>query len=129
MWNLFRGSNDFRNYILHFNCLLFFFLSLSLLYLPPFSLYPLFSFLPSTVPSSSVPQLSTSQQDSDVLLSWGGIPLVDRRGYLLGYNIYISNGSQLTLLGKCYNVKCLLCKQQSCYSRDTNHTVIHHSML
>ncbi|XP_044053855.1 LIF receptor subunit alpha a isoform X2 [Siniperca chuatsi] len=49
------------------------------------------------VPSSSVP-LSARQQDSDILLTWGEIPLVNRRGFLLGYNIYISNGSQLTLL-------------------------------
>ncbi|KAM7415967.1 hypothetical protein PAMA_018167 [Pampus argenteus] len=55
-------------------------------------------YIQELVPSSSVPQLSISQQDSNVILSWGEIPLVNRRGYLLGYNIYISNGSQLTLL-------------------------------
>uniref|UniRef100_A0A8C5H797 Leukemia inhibitory factor receptor-like n=1 Tax=Gouania willdenowi TaxID=441366 RepID=A0A8C5H797_GOUWI len=49
------------------------------------------------VPSSLVP-LSIMQQESDVLLSWGEIPLVNRRGFLLGYNVYISNDSQLTLL-------------------------------
>ncbi|XP_008292288.1 LIF receptor subunit alpha a [Stegastes partitus] len=49
------------------------------------------------VPSGSV-SLSTTQQDSDVLLTWGSIPMVDRRGFLLGYNVYISNGSQLALI-------------------------------
>ncbi|XP_070760842.1 LIF receptor subunit alpha a [Enoplosus armatus] len=49
------------------------------------------------VPSSSVP-LSASQQESDILLTWGEIPLVNRRGFLLGYNIYLSNGSHLTIL-------------------------------
>lgn len=54
-------------------------------------------YMQELVPSSSV-SLSTSQHDSDVLLTWEEMPLVNRRGYLLGYNIYISNGSQLTLL-------------------------------
>lgn len=54
-------------------------------------------YMQELVPSSSV-SLSTTQQDSDVLLTWRGIPLVNRRGFLLGYNIYISSGSQLTLL-------------------------------
>lgn len=49
------------------------------------------------VPSSSV-SLSTIQQDSDVLLNWGEIPLVNQRGFLLGYSVYISNGSELNLL-------------------------------
>ncbi|AWP07364.1 putative leukemia inhibitory factor receptor-like [Scophthalmus maximus] len=49
------------------------------------------------VPSSSV-LLSTSQQASDILLTWGEIPLVNRRGFLLGYNIYNSTGSELKLL-------------------------------
>lgn len=52
-----------------------------------------------TVPSASV-SLSTTQQGSDILLTWGEIPLVVRRGFLLGYNIYVSSGSELTLLGK-----------------------------
>lgn len=68
----------------------------------------------STVPSSSV-SLLTSQQNNDIVLTWGEIPLVKRRGFLLGYNIYISNGSQLTLLGKCYDVKCNLYRQYSGY--------------
>ncbi|KAM4616964.1 LIF receptor subunit alpha a [Polymixia lowei] len=50
------------------------------------------------VPSSSVPHLLTNQQQSDIQLSWGEIPWVKRRGFLLGYHIYLSNGSQLTLL-------------------------------
>ncbi|XP_037337701.2 LIF receptor subunit alpha a [Pungitius pungitius] len=54
-------------------------------------------YIQELVPSSSV-ALSTTQQDSDILLAWGEIPLVNRRGFLLGYNIYINNGSQLTLL-------------------------------
>ncbi|KAM9858027.1 LIF receptor subunit alpha a [Aulostomus maculatus] len=55
-------------------------------------------YMQELVPSSSVPQLFVTQEDSDVLLTWGEIPLVSRRGYLLGYNIYINNDSQLTLL-------------------------------
>ena len=55
-----------------------------------------------TVPSSAVPHLLTSQQDPNIELTWGEIPLVSRRGFLLGYHIYLNNGSQLTLLGKCY---------------------------
>ncbi|XP_069563838.1 LIF receptor subunit alpha a [Brachyistius frenatus] len=49
------------------------------------------------VPSRSVP-LWSSQHASDIVLTWGEIPLPDRRGFLLGYNVYMSNGSQLTLL-------------------------------
>lgn len=59
--------------------------------------------LASTVPSSPV-SLSAHQQDSEILLTWGDIPLVNRRGFILGYNIYVSNGPQLTLLGKCHHV-------------------------
>ncbi|XP_053181280.1 LIF receptor subunit alpha a [Scomber japonicus] len=50
------------------------------------------------VPSSPVRHLSVSQQDSDVVLTWEEIPPVNTRAFLRGYNIYISNGSQLTLL-------------------------------
>ncbi|KAM9391455.1 LIF receptor subunit alpha a [Pholidichthys leucotaenia] len=55
-------------------------------------------------PSSSV-SLESTQQASDVLLTWGEIPLVNRRGFILGYNVYISNGSQSTLLANISNVK------------------------
>lgn len=55
-------------------------------------------YMQELVPSSSVPLLSPIQRNSNIFLSWGEIPLVNRRGYLLGYNVYISNGSQLTLL-------------------------------
>ncbi|XP_056152729.1 LIF receptor subunit alpha a [Lampris incognitus] len=55
-------------------------------------------YMQEMVPSRSVPHLSTNQQDSDIQLSWDEIPLVNRRGFLLGYNIYRNNGSQLTLL-------------------------------
>ncbi|XP_041643097.1 LIF receptor subunit alpha a [Cheilinus undulatus] len=54
-------------------------------------------YMQELVPSRPV-SLSTSQQDSSVVLTWEEIPLVNRRGFLQGYNIYISNGSQLTLL-------------------------------
>lgn len=78
-------------------------LFLCLSYFPSFSsvVSPLVLVV-STVPSGSVSQLAATQQDSDILLTWKEIPLVDRRGFLQGYNIYISNGSQLTRLGKCY---------------------------
>ncbi|XP_041793611.1 LIF receptor subunit alpha a [Chelmon rostratus] len=55
-------------------------------------------YMQELVPSSPVP-LSVHQRDSDIVLTWGEIPLVNRRGFILGYNVYISNGSQLTLLG------------------------------
>nr|XP_040051943.1 LIF receptor subunit alpha a [Gasterosteus aculeatus aculeatus] len=54
-------------------------------------------YIQELVPSSSV-SLSTTQQDADILLAWGEIPLANRRGFLLGYNVYINNGTQLTLL-------------------------------
>uniref|UniRef100_A0A668A2D9 LIF receptor subunit alpha a n=1 Tax=Myripristis murdjan TaxID=586833 RepID=A0A668A2D9_9TELE len=57
-------------------------------------------YMEELVPSSSVPHLSSNQQDSNIKLSWGEIPLVSRRGFLLGYHIYLNNGSQLMLLGK-----------------------------
>uniref|UniRef100_A0A668A6M6 LIF receptor subunit alpha a n=1 Tax=Myripristis murdjan TaxID=586833 RepID=A0A668A6M6_9TELE len=55
-------------------------------------------YMEELVPSSSVPHLSSNQQDSNIKLSWGEIPLVSRRGFLLGYHIYLNNGSQLMLL-------------------------------
>lgn len=73
-----------------------------------FFLFLLFSSTPfppvvaSVAPSASL-ALSASQQDSDILLTWRKIPLVNRRGFLLGYNVYISNGYQLTLLGKVHD--------------------------
>ncbi|XP_051279446.1 LIF receptor subunit alpha a [Dicentrarchus labrax] len=54
-------------------------------------------YMQELVPSGSV-SLSASQQDSNILLTWGEIPLVKRRGFIQGYNVYISNGSQLALL-------------------------------
>uniref|UniRef100_A0A8C6M2H4 LIF receptor subunit alpha a n=1 Tax=Nothobranchius furzeri TaxID=105023 RepID=A0A8C6M2H4_NOTFU len=55
------------------------------------------------VPSSSC-HLSVSQQKSDVILTWNEIPLADRRGYLRGYNVYMNNGFQLTLLSNLSNL-------------------------
>ncbi|XP_061755601.1 LIF receptor subunit alpha a [Nerophis ophidion] len=55
-------------------------------------------FTQELVPSRSVPKLEIGQQDSDVILTWGSIPLVSRRGYVLGYNVYMSNDSQLVKL-------------------------------
>uniref|UniRef100_A0A3Q3SFC7 LIF receptor subunit alpha a n=1 Tax=Mastacembelus armatus TaxID=205130 RepID=A0A3Q3SFC7_9TELE len=54
-------------------------------------------YMQELVPSSSV-SLSTTQEGADVLLTWGEIPVVSTRGFLLGYNIYIRSGAQLTLL-------------------------------
>ncbi|KAK7933522.1 hypothetical protein WMY93_004418 [Mugilogobius chulae] len=45
-------------------------------------------------PSSTI-QLSTKQQDSDILITWSEIPTSHQRGFLLGYNVYLNNGSQL----------------------------------
>ncbi|KAG8011787.1 Leukemia inhibitory factor receptor [Nibea albiflora] len=47
---------------------------------------------------SSLASLSTRQQYSNILLTWGDIPLVSRRGFIMGFNVYMSNGSQFTLL-------------------------------
>ncbi|XP_010731489.2 LIF receptor subunit alpha a [Larimichthys crocea] len=47
---------------------------------------------------SSLALLPTRQQGSNILLTWGEIPLVNRRGFILGFNVYMSNGSQFTLL-------------------------------
>ncbi|XP_020503111.3 LIF receptor subunit alpha a [Labrus bergylta] len=60
-------------------------------------------YMQELVPSSSV-SLLTSQQDFNVVLTWGEIPLVDIRGFLLGYNVYMSNGPQLTLLANLSDV-------------------------
>lgn len=49
------------------------------------------------VPSVAL-TLSASQQNADILLTWKEIPLVNRRGFLLGYNIYNSTGYQFKLL-------------------------------
>ncbi|XP_051924530.1 LIF receptor subunit alpha a isoform X1 [Hippocampus zosterae] len=49
-------------------------------------------------PSRAVPHLFINQQDSDVLLTWEAMPQASRRGYILGYNIYLNNDSQLVLL-------------------------------
>ncbi|CAG09611.1 unnamed protein product [Tetraodon nigroviridis] len=38
------------------------------------------------------------QQDSNILLTWEEIPLANRRGFLLGYNVYVNNDSSLTLI-------------------------------
>lgn len=54
-------------------------------------------YMQELVPSSSV-SLSTRQEGSDIVLTWSEIQPVNRRGFILGYNIYITNGSQLTLL-------------------------------
>ncbi|XP_073321783.1 LIF receptor subunit alpha a [Pagrus major] len=64
---------------------------------PPELLQRWQGYMQELVPSNPV-SLSAHQQDSNILLIWGDIPLVNRRGFILGYNVYVSNGSQLTLL-------------------------------
>ncbi|XP_016898403.1 leukemia inhibitory factor receptor-like isoform X2 [Cynoglossus semilaevis] len=54
-------------------------------------------FVQELVPSSSV-LLSASQQDTDVVLTWSSIPQVNHRGFLLGFNVYNSSGSELKLI-------------------------------
>lgn len=49
-------------------------------------------------PSMSVPHLSTNQQGSSVLLAWKEIPLEHQRGFILGYRVYMTNASRLTLI-------------------------------
>lgn len=58
------------------------------------------SFVSTPVPSSPI-RLLAHQQDSNILLTWEEIPLANRRGFLLGYNVYVSNDSHLTLIGTC----------------------------
>uniref|UniRef100_A0A1A8SLZ3 Leukemia inhibitory factor receptor alpha a n=1 Tax=Nothobranchius rachovii TaxID=451742 RepID=A0A1A8SLZ3_9TELE len=60
-------------------------------------------YMQELVPSSSC-HLSVSQQKSDVILTWNEIPVADRRGYLQGYNVYMNNGFQLTLLANLSNL-------------------------
>ncbi|KAM9360915.1 LIF receptor subunit alpha a [Symphorus nematophorus] len=64
---------------------------------PPELLQRWQGYMQELVPSSPV-SLSTRQQGSNIVLTWGEIPPVNRRGFLLGYNVYTSNSSQLTLL-------------------------------
>ncbi|XP_011613799.2 LIF receptor subunit alpha a [Takifugu rubripes] len=54
-------------------------------------------YMQELVPSRPV-YLSAEQRESDIVLSWEGIPLANRRGFLLGYNVYVSNDSHLTLI-------------------------------
>uniref|UniRef100_A0A665T0M0 Leukemia inhibitory factor receptor-like n=1 Tax=Echeneis naucrates TaxID=173247 RepID=A0A665T0M0_ECHNA len=64
---------------------------------PPVLLQRWQGYTQELVPSTSV-GLSISQQGSDILLTWEEIPLLDRRGFIKGYNIYNSTGSELTLI-------------------------------
>ena len=41
----------------------------------------------------------TNQENSDVKLTWQEIPVDDRRGFLLGYRVYLNTGHQLKLFG------------------------------
>ncbi|CAL8250963.1 unnamed protein product [Boreogadus saida] len=49
------------------------------------------------VPISAVPSLTTNQRNSDIELTWQEIPVADRRGFLLGYRVYLITDRQLTL--------------------------------
>uniref|UniRef100_A0A3Q3FDT9 LIF receptor subunit alpha a n=1 Tax=Labrus bergylta TaxID=56723 RepID=A0A3Q3FDT9_9LABR len=77
-------------------------------------------YMQELVPSSSV-SLLTSQQDFNVVLTWGEIPLVDIRGFLLGYNVYMSNGPQLTLL--VFNPS--VCLQGPLDVKSSPHSMVH----
>ncbi|XP_037114607.1 LIF receptor subunit alpha a [Syngnathus acus] len=55
-------------------------------------------YMQELAPSRSVPHLSIRQEDSNVFLTWEAMPEAHRRGYILGYNIYLNNDSQLVLL-------------------------------
>ncbi|KAG7281493.1 hypothetical protein CRUP_012436 [Coryphaenoides rupestris] len=50
------------------------------------------------IPFRSVRNLMTNQENSDIQLTWREIPLAERRGYLLGYRVYLNTGPQLTLI-------------------------------
>ncbi|XP_077377264.1 leukemia inhibitory factor receptor-like isoform X2 [Festucalex cinctus] len=55
-------------------------------------------YMQELAPSGAVSHLLISQQDSDVFLTWEAIPAATRRGYILGYNVYLRNDSQFMLL-------------------------------
>ncbi|CAL8345371.1 unnamed protein product [Lota lota] len=55
-------------------------------------------YIQELVPFRSVPNLMTNQENSDIQLTWREIPLADRRGFLLGYRVYLNTGPQLTLI-------------------------------
>uniref|UniRef100_H3DH16 LIF receptor subunit alpha a n=1 Tax=Tetraodon nigroviridis TaxID=99883 RepID=H3DH16_TETNG len=71
---------------------------------PPQLLQRLQGYMQELVPSSPVP-LSARQQDSNILLTWEEIPLANRRGFLLGYNVYVNNDSSLTLIANLSGIK------------------------
>uniref|UniRef100_A0A4W5JPX4 LIF receptor subunit alpha a n=1 Tax=Hucho hucho TaxID=62062 RepID=A0A4W5JPX4_9TELE len=56
-------------------------------------------YMQELVPSRTVPRLSPNQEGSDVQLTWDQIPLEHQRGFILGYTVYLTNASHLTLLG------------------------------
>ncbi|XP_071011993.1 LIF receptor subunit alpha a isoform X1 [Oncorhynchus clarkii lewisi] len=56
-------------------------------------------YMQELVPSRTVPRLSPNQEGADVQLTWDQIPLEHQRGFILGYTVYLTNASHLTLLG------------------------------
>ncbi|KAM6964861.1 LIF receptor subunit alpha a [Aplochiton taeniatus] len=55
-------------------------------------------YMQELAPALPVPRATISQQGSEVLLGWKEIPLEGRRGFILGYRLYLTNSSQLTLI-------------------------------
>ncbi|KAJ7994315.1 hypothetical protein DPEC_G00264600 [Dallia pectoralis] len=55
-------------------------------------------YMEEMAPSMAVPGLSLDQKGSGVQLTWGQIPLEHQRGFILGYNVYLTHTSNLTLL-------------------------------
>uniref|UniRef100_A0A3P8Z0K1 Fibronectin type-III domain-containing protein n=1 Tax=Esox lucius TaxID=8010 RepID=A0A3P8Z0K1_ESOLU len=54
-------------------------------------------YMQELAPSMSVPGLSLDQKGSDVQLTWEQIPLEQQRGFILGYNVYLTHTSHPTL--------------------------------
>ncbi|XP_063051766.1 LIF receptor subunit alpha a [Engraulis encrasicolus] len=55
-------------------------------------------YIEEMVPAEPVGSLEASQYESSVSLSWQEAPLRSQRGFVRGYNIYLANVSQYTLL-------------------------------
>ena len=90
-------------------------LSLSLSLALSFSSSVSASLFAVAVPISAVPSLTTNQRNSDIELTWQEIPEADRRGFILGYRVYLITDRQLTLYGTHHIVLVYHCLQQGLF--------------
>ncbi|KAL0979833.1 hypothetical protein UPYG_G00190390 [Umbra pygmaea] len=70
-------------------------------------------YMQEMAPSMSVPKLLLDQKGSKIQMTWDQIPLKHQRGFILGYHIYQTHNSSLTLLANITDPQI------------TNHTVRH----